>query len=265
MVHESPTGGTRVLWVQAEGADTGAAGSAGRLVRALVDADVVVERAGDVYHALASLLTDGIDRCAVFVNVDHLEPEEFEFFSIVARRKEMPPVYVFGAGDAADAMRRAVQLGAAGQATAELIHTVLVQQASGGEAPAPGNSARNVADRDPIVGEAEAVATEPIGEPAPPLDEFLDRGEDPAPDDAADDTGEGAPELRVPWRDYEDHPARQAPTRRSPNDAPDRAQPEEQDDTHHEPLLTQEELRALIGTDGVDGARDDPRGRKDSP
>jgi len=262
MVHESPTGGTHVLWVQAEAVDTGTDGSAGHLERALVDANAVVERVRDVYHALASLLRDEIARCAVFVNVDHLEPEEFEFFSIVARRKELPPVYVFGAGDAADAMRRAVQLGAAGHATVELIRTGLVHQASSEQASALENSARNAADREPLVGGTATITSEPEAEPAPPLDEPVDRGEDAAPDDADEDTGDGAPELRVPWRDYEDHPERQAPTRRPPDDLPDRAEPGEQGDTHHEPLLTQEELRALIGTDGD---RDDPRGRKDSP
>lgn len=261
MVHESPTGRTRVLWVQSEVADAGSDGAAGRLERALADANATVERVRDVYHALATLLTDGIDRCAVFVNVDNLEPEEFEFFWIVARRKEMPPVYVVGAGDAADAMRRAVQLGAAGHATAELMRTVLVEQVPGREAPAPGDSAPDGADRESSVGGTATITSEPEGEPASSLDEPLDRGEGAVSDDA----GEGAPELRVPWRDYEDHPGRQAPTRRPPEDTADRAQPEEQGESVHEPLLTQEELRALIGTDGVDANRDDARNRGDSP
>jgi hypothetical protein len=85
------------------------------------------------------------------------------------------------------------------------------------------------------------------------------------PSAASDEDGESAlpAAARFPWRRYEDGPRRTPPTRRSPAtagesnaDGPDRS------DRTCEPLLTDEELRALIGDHSAPAESDDdlPRG-----
>jgi len=268
MNQENPTGGTRVLWVHREAGDgTPPDSQTARLERALSDVRHCVRRVGNVYHALAVLLTED-SPSTVFVNADEIEPEEFEFFKIVGRRANMPPVYVFGPSGEADAMERALWLGATDRATVALIRQALL----GSKPCACGG--------DPAPVEPTTVDAQP-GEQAPPppspADEAFHASQrDESIDEAAEHVDAGAdpedfdgesPALRVPWRDYDDQPARQAPPRRPPTPdtpKPDAPKPDAQEPPH-EPLLTQEELRALIGDEDQGLDRNDLRDRKDAP
>jgi hypothetical protein len=98
-------------------------------------------------------------------------------------------------------------------------------------------------------GEVNETTTQPPGTPQPESEE--DEAEVPA---------------RVPWRTYDSRPSRQAPPRTRPS-TPAESEPAKDvpDEDLPRPLLTEEELRALIGDDPMPLSPDDVDHRRDRP
>jgi len=201
----------------------------------LASVSLDVDLCGDVYRGLARLLdADSTSTRAIVVRLDDLSPSELEFFSIVARLRRSVPVYVYGQPRSSALIAKAIELGAAGIATAETL--------------------RGLANR------AQAAAT-----PKCPVVDTVPRQPPPSTtvtlpkDDAERPVEESAAEpARVPWLRYSDRPVRGAPTDREStaevttarSRTPVRA-------AAVEPLLTEAELQALMDDDFADDGKED--------
>lgn len=204
---------------------------------------------GDVYRGLALLLRPSSDPPqAVIVCLDGLGAPEFEFFSTVSKLRRDLKVYVYAAARSESRIAKAVELGATGPVTRE----VLAELAGGPSVPmaveAPARASERVTDKlvSPVIaqhGHASVDHATPTSEP-PRIDEEEDARK-PA---------------RVPWLRYGDRPARVAPPLREP--PPQTLNPNPQPPTpprSYEPLLTEEELRALMSDDFAAIVGDDPQ------
>jgi hypothetical protein len=200
-----------------------------------------LEACGDVYRGLARILRPPSNPPrAVIVCLDGLTTPEFEFFSIVARRRKEVSVYVYGSGRAEARIAKAIELGAKGPATADL----LAELTGGPPAAAMGQVP------PPPCEESDATPRPPASPPTPPEPIRADE-EDPRKP------------ARVPWLRYGDRPARVAPNARQPSPKPspslDRPSPRS---VSFEPLLTEEELRALMSDDIAAIAPDESEARR---
>ena len=214
----------------------------------------------DVYRGLArlaSLAKDGEGRSslrAVLVQVDDLGPPEMEFFSITSRVLPRTPVLVYGSDRLQSRVEKALEYGATDRASPEIIARLAARDAdttdedtANREAPAPTITAQP--------GEAGIdLESDAVQEPAAGLEIVRD---DPPPQTDEPEI-ETTAATRVPWLDYENRPVRQAPRRTAPQptsavESKEDDQPEEASARKRpsatEPLLTEEELRALIGDD----------------
>ena len=206
-------------------------GFADRIKSLLETLQVNVYSCPDVYRGLARTCSDRSPAPqAVLVCVDDLVASELEFFSILARLRRDLPVYVYGHDRSKSRMARAMEFGATAEATESLLHALA---ASPGPQPEP-------------VARDESVALE---------------GE--ARNDRDPEATESAP-VRVPWLRYTAAPGRKAPARdmgsvhRTDHDGPG--------DTAAgscQPLLTEEELQALIG-DHPGSPGDDPQASQET-
>lgn len=214
----------------------------------------------DVYRGLARLARlakDGEARSmlrAVLVQVDDLGPPEMEFFSITSRVLARTPVLVYGSDRLQSRVELALERGATDRASPEIITRLAARDAA--------STNDDTADRD-------APAPMPMAQPGQPgVDLESDAAAEPVlfPEVVRDDPpprtdqpeNETTAPTRVPWLDYETRPVRQAPRRTVPQPTsavepnqgqqPNEAGAQKVPDTH-EPLLTEEELRALIGDD----------------
>ena len=199
----------------------------------------------DVYRGLARLFgPPSAPPRAVIVCLDGLGTPEFEFFSILSRVRRDLKVYVYGSAGAEARIAKAVEFGATGSVTKEVL-----SELAGGPPPLP---------------EAEA----PVRTP----ERRNDTAAAPAdpPPDPADQTPmrmveeeDARKPARVPWLRYGDRPARVAPAARTPAPQPspsvDRPSPRT---TSFEPLLTEEELQALMSDDIAAIAADEPDARR---
>lgn len=219
-----------------------------------------LQTCSNVYVALAELLGRSSpdsrqpDRAtAAIVCVDNLGPAEMEFFTLTARRTPQTPVYVYTERGDHKRVQRAIHLGATGELSDQALSEL----------------------SEPMVQQATADADDPMHEPDSATDELATDTQSPteAPVDEDDDAPTS---VRVPWLRYEDAPNRGAPTRRPPDHQQAETTADERDDpegppvangpntaadteaaeppqsrapAHHEPLLTDEELQALIGDD----------------
>jgi hypothetical protein len=164
-----------------------------------------------------------------------------EFFEFASRACRDLVVYVYGTGRAESRLAEAIEYGATGQATVELLESLTAEIA-------PPKHESDVDGPPPTSVQPEEIRNEG-SEPweadddlAPPV------GAQDEEDDG--ETAEEAP-VRVPWLRYPDRPARAAPRRTPPQESrpepPPRAKPSLP--PAHTPLLTDEELQALIGDD----------------
>jgi len=176
---------------------------------------------GDVYRGLARLLRPSANRPqAVIVCLDGLGNPEFEFFAIVSRLCRDLKIYAYAAASAKSRIARAVELGATGPATRESL-----EELTRGS-PVPMSAENHEEDSEPLTAKSVspssfAAASESTG---------VDREDAQKP-------------ARVPWLRYGDRPARVAPPRHG--HAPNAPCPP----SSCEPLLTDEELRALMNDD----------------
>lgn len=197
-----------------------------------------VEWCGDVYRGLALLLRLSSDPPqAVIVCLDGLGAAEFEFFSIVSKLRRDLKVYVYAAARSESRIARAVKLGAKGPVTRE----VLAELAGGPPVPMTVETTTRASER---------VTDKPVS-----------RVFAPAPSDPPRIDEQDAPKsARVPWMRYGDRPARVAPPHREP--PPHAPNPNPHTPTpprSYEPLLTEEELRALMSDDLAAIVGDDPQ------
>jgi hypothetical protein len=229
----------------------------------LAAASLEVNGCGDVYRALARLAGSEVSRFrAVIVSLDGLDPSEFEFFSLVARLQRDLPVYVYAGPRSDSRVQKALDLGAAGRVTTEVIDSLAPPEedrvASDEEAGEPQiHPAPDVAPPQAAPAKESPIAAEET-EPAP-----ADRDEEHRKVEGG--TVQGS--VRVPWLRYEGRPARTAPRQA---DRPTQPAPEPETEAPasgvHRPLLTEEELQALIGDDISSVAPDNPQTkRNDEP
>ena len=203
-----------------------------------------IETSHNVYDGLARLCAAGLTGPrAVVVCVDCVGPPEMEFFAILSSVRQGLPVYVYGPEFQEARITRALESGATGRASEDVLRSLVPAAVA----------------VSPPVEEAEAVP-EPIRMPDAdagprPEHEVLDEAETVAPisEVEASVPKPGGKVARVPWMRYEDGPIRTAPPRPAPPDDEDREVGQEDQGTPepptHTPLLTDEELRALLEDD----------------
>lgn len=243
----------------------------------LLSSPLHVDHCGDVYRGLARLGQSGSEAYDIaIIGVDGFSPVELEFFSIVALRYPHISVYVYSRHSSRVRLDRAIELGAAGLASAELIRSIVdtqtttaptqkniqnenaqtPQQLIAGETPHEHteetsveiSTPQNITPQDIVIPEIPVVEDEVYEE----QEESFEL-EDVEPQSESQD--EPTAPARVPWNRYRDTPARQAPhpksmhqptqTHKTINDNP-QLTPRRSID---EPLLTEEELEALLGDD----------------
>ena len=201
----------------------------------------------DVYRAMARLGAARNNRfCAVVVCVDLMESAEFEFFQLAAKHYRDTPVYVVGSGYAQPRIESALRLGARQAVEAAELAEVLKPAA----APEPFPQAAPEPDETE---EARTAQPEP-----PPVVVTDDDGESTQKEKPAEPEPKSRKKrgrtARVPWLPQDDLPQRVPPKR----DEPAEGRPESAPDEPQKPLLSQEELDALMG----DRKQDDPPKRQ---
>ena len=200
---------------------------------------VNVQSFPDVYRGLAQICSDrSPDPQAVLVCVDDLVASELEFFSILARLRRDLPVYVYGQDRSKSRMARAMEFGATAEATESLLRALAAS-------PAPKPEPALAPELEPVARD-ETVALE--GEAR------YDR--DPEPTEAAP--------VRVPWLRNPAAPGRKAPSSDTGSvQATDHDEPGDTTAGFCQPLLTEEELQALLGDNPVPPG-DDPSAEQET-
>jgi len=95
----------------------------------LASVGCIVEECGDVFRGLARMLrSEGDAADAAAVCVDALSAEEFEFFSILSRRRKDVPVFVYGAPHSEEKIERAIRIGAGARLTNETLSRVVARR-----------------------------------------------------------------------------------------------------------------------------------------
>jgi hypothetical protein len=196
---------------------------------------------------------------AAFVCVDGLGTAEMEFFSIVSRMRPELAVYVYGNERSAARIRRAIELGAKGDVNKAVIDALAAPLSGPASQPetsdthsgAPRTSS-SVTDSAPGGVIQDALPRDvPQDTPAVvrPDEDLEPTVAEPYGEEKSDDEAPGAP-VRVPWLRYGDGPVRAAPQRVPPAAGPPGpSEPAAPRSPSIEPLLTDEELQALIGSD----------------
>lgn len=234
-----------------------------------------VEETGDVYRGLARMTASASPPRAVIVCVDFLRSDEFEFFALARRHRPGVRILAYADGrlsaklDQALAVDGVARFEAAG--TERLLEGAMpgdtprraardlsANRANGPSAPRRVEAPPDVASSRPSGGfsaatfdggdamcESDAGAA---GRPLGPMDHegvfTLDEQE------RESECDEPAP-ARVPWGPQQGRPARTPPRPSPPAEPAPRSllRPAPLDDT---PLLSEEELQALIGDDDLD-------------
>lgn len=254
----------------------------------LAAAPFQVDTCEDVYCGLARLCRGGDEApYAAIVCVDGLGPTELEFFSIASRTSRGVGVYVYGAQRSTDRIAKAIELGATGRATVEVIQSVtalavppipvrLVSPSTsdaGSDKAAPQTTApteQPSLEAPATDAPSERVAAISDGPAFPPSD--TPSSTDSSDREGLDEPARAGSPARVPWLSYHDRPKRTAPPQREPaRDEPVAAEHTETRPSSHEPLLTEAELQALIGDDiaaiapdkHLDAGGDDQKDRRD--
>jgi len=179
----------------------------------------------------------------VIVCLDGLGAAEYEFFSIVSKLRRDLKVYVYAAAHAQSRIARAVELGATGPVTRELL-----AELRGG--------LRISMTEEALLRASERVTEKLVSAVIAPHGHLRQGRTDHATPTSLPTEPPGIDEddarkpARVPWLHYDDQPARVAPPHREPH--PQALHPNSQTPNpprSTEPLLTEEELRALMTDD----------------
>ncbi len=255
----------------------------------------------DVYRGLARLCSADSSTSkstrqwrAVIVCVDNLAPAELEFFSVLRRKHPDLPVYVYGMEHFESRIQQAIGRGATGRvneavirplADAARVRATETRELSGEASEATAESLprgpRILSDESETVEAAirivdelevdtpEDVEVEDLGARAPEEEEDSSATESYEEEDAeldADDDEVRGP-ARVPWLGYSDGPARRSPGRTPPPSVEASPPPakglEEEAREISEPLLTEDELQALLGGELDDIAAIAPEERRE--
>ncbi|RJP35657.1 MAG: hypothetical protein C4547_09330 [Phycisphaerales bacterium] len=263
-----------------------------------------VDEAPDVYRGLARLTCGATPRQAAVVCVDYLLPDEFEFFTLIRRRR--PSISVFAYADArlSAKLDRALSVDGVERFEPAALRRLAEAKRPRADDPAGGFGGAAASLLRPRAHEYRRREQDPPearrgdGEPLESLDPDLDVSEDaglelqdadetaslgpvvPLPPPAArqervtgdrrrpgDEAAPGEPvddvaDVRVPWGSYGDRPTRTPPRQPPAGPVPPARRPQAPlEDT---PLLTEEELQALIGDDDLDDPFDPPEGGRPS-
>jgi len=210
--------------------------------------------AGDVYRGLALLLRRSPEPPhTAIVCIDGLAAAEFEFFSIVSKLRRDLKVYVYASARSESRIAWAVELGAKGPLTQEVLEELAGSPPTPMTMKAPPQAAESVADKTKSMSPAIAQQGHTSVDHAAPFA--------PVGQPRIDDEDARKP-ARVPWLRYSDRPARVAPTfREPPPQASNQSSPTPAHTRSYEPLLTEEELRALMSDDIATIVGDDPNPR----
>lgn len=241
-------------------------------------AGMQVGRCPDVYLGLARILRNSPPQCdGVVVGVEDLSQSEFEFFSVLLRARRDMPVLVYGAR-VPDRVVRALEMGARGLATRDAILSLgaKTQPREQREEPtavpipaaAPPSPHRfrpfDFVKPSPVVEAAPIIAAPtpppPIATPIPESKPMT--AQENEVEDEPQDNASPVAAARVPWLRYAGAPARQRPAANAESREPAPAErihvvdsangkrprecPPQRD---YEPLLTEQELAALLGDD----------------
>lgn len=227
----------------------------------LASASLQVSICGDVYRGLSRLcLTGPEDLLAVIVCLDGLMAADFEFFTIVSRMYRGVPIYVYARQGSPLRVSRAIELGAAEPVTEDVIAGLVARTFRPSPQPVlqepvspPGaREVSTLAPRSPEPPAAPERDTDIRDRSAAAVpDEPMEQSDHLAPEGLGpDDTADAQP-VPVPWLRHHERPVRQGPGRQEPEateqSASKAAVPARRSPTI--PLLTDEELQALIGDD----------------
>ncbi len=227
----------------------------------------------DIFRALARIGRDSSVR-GVVVDVALVGSGQMEFFSLVGRVRRGLPVYVVASTSTVEPRcDEAISLGATGRfcddAALSLVAACRVGSESAkseevevatDEARCPSPIQESVAVEHPVVQQVdvtEVAATE--NRSAPVVSDEVSVESDDAAESASGDEASDSGPARVPWLRYTEVPGRKGPggPRREPpkrgspaSDGLDSSDAGEHRD-EHEPLLTNEELAALLDDDGL--------------
>lgn len=254
--------------------------SAADVERWLVRGASRIENCDNVYLALARLLRPTGHRYrAAVVCVDGVAGEEMEFFSLLAQQRTDLDVLVYSRCENSGAVAAALQRGAVPCSAAGLGRAV-----EKAEAKAAVHETAEVAPRPMKAAESatapiapELIASTPV-EPAAPAPHSVPRIAEFSEETLPEQNGHGAQEdspseeasrgpVRVPWVRYADAPTRRKPPtvladKETVAPAPQAGIPAPREDSTPQradespdpfaPLLTEEELRALMSDDFSD-------------
>jgi len=201
----------------------------------LSSAGVRLDCCGDVYRGLARLgIAERGKYLAAVVCVDSLGPLEMQFFSVASRLCRDLPIYAYGNEHSDSKIKQAVGLGAAGPFNDQSIHS-LVKNADEIRRKLIRSSDESCAA--PAKSDAES---ETWTEPGQRASQSSSQGHD----------GEEAT-VRVPWQRYGVGPVRTPPGQQDAPlpEAAAADKPVTPKPASYEPLLTPEELQALLGDD----------------
>jgi hypothetical protein len=180
-----------------------------------------------------------------------MEASELEFFRLVGRHYPDVGVYVYGQPHTQTKAKSAVESGAEAVVRADALAAVLCPAVASEPAAAPADEAPQPQPAQEVQPEVPSAA--PAADvPQPPVETVAPEEEPPA-EPASKPKKKRTTGARVPWLNYDDMPQRTPPDRTAPKPArPASPQPEPD-----QPLLSPEELDALIGDgdDSADGGR----------
>jgi len=221
----------------------------------------------DVYRALARIGRAGGEFAAIVVCVDWLEAAQFEFFQLAVRRDACPRLLVYAGVQARLKLEVALRLGAHDQIRLETIGEVLGDRPEMDATAAPHKAPQATVEKapagdEPAVAPATAVApaAQPESEPSDSEEEAPAEAEAKAAAEPPDSGASGT--VRVPWLRYSGGPQRTPPKKTPDQKGPtESARPQSPDAAPapeaEPPLLSQEELDALLGDVESDNAKPD--------
>lgn len=259
-----------------------------QMTERLCDLPVRVRDCSNVYQGLARLCIAGADLPgAVLVSVDAMDASELEFFRLVARMFPTLPVYVYGGTSSCARIDRAIELGARDRATdgvlaelcrarpvpravveSEVGHAAPPCAAPVADAPTPVSDSpepprqEHVSSESPVDLESDLEALAEADESDDALDASMEQVSDALMEDLEDDGEVG--EVRVPWLTYKDAPVRRGPNGAEPRRSGESSPPPQRIVRRSEPLLSDEELRALLDGDDMPPAKSSTPPRRDA-
>ncbi len=185
----------------------------------------------------------------MIICLDGLGTSEFEFFSIISKLRRDLKVYVYSAAHSESRTAKAVELGATGPVTRE----ILAELAGSPPVPMTVETPARTSER---------MTDKPVSPPNAQHGHASVAHAIPTPEQPRIDDEDAPKHARVPWLRYSDRPARVAPSRREPPPQPPDPQLQAPTPSRScEPLLTEEELRALMSDDIAAIVADQPQPR----